>query len=84
MIPCLRSMDVVLVCCEVAEDAVTARWVQLNPAVYPAILGTQVELIQPKTKDPMTVTVQIPDDITAAVFTDVRFPIVSPAIPVDS
>jgi hypothetical protein len=82
VIECLRSLDVVLVCCEVEGAEIVARWVQLNPAVYPAILGSTVELIQPKAENPLTFTVQIPADITE-VHTDVRFPIVAP-IPMDS
>lgn len=76
MIPCFRNLDVVAVVCELEGDTLTARWVQLHPAKFATILGTQQTLVQPKTKDGMTVTVTIPEDLTP-VHTDVRFPIVA-------
>lgn len=73
-IACLRNWDVVLICCTVDQDNITARWVQINPAKLQAILGTQQELKEPKQRDSLIYTVQIPADITA-VHTDVRFPL---------
>jgi hypothetical protein len=79
VIPCLRSNDVVLVCCEVDGGEVSAQWVQINPAVYPAILGTVVEVVEPKRPGSDRYSIRIPRDLSM-VHTDVNCPIV----PVDS
>jgi len=79
MIDCLRSDDVVLVCCVVDGAELIARWVQLNPAAFPAIIGARVTLAEPKRPDGLMLTVSIPDGLRA-VENDVRFSI----IPVDS
>jgi hypothetical protein len=67
---------VVAIVCEVEGDALTARWVQLHPAKFATLLGTEQTLVQPKTVDGITVTVRIPEDLTP-VHTDVRLPIVT-------
>lgn len=66
----------VAIVCEVEGDTLTARWVQLHPAKFATLLGTEQTLVQPKTVDGITVTVRIPEDLTP-VHTDVRFPIVT-------
>lgn len=76
MFPCFRNLDVVAIVCEVEGDTLTARWVQLHPAKFATLLGTEQTLVQPKTVDGITVTVRIPEDLTP-VHTDVRFPIVT-------
>jgi len=76
MIPCLRNLDLVAICCEVEGDTLTARWVQINPAAIATVLGSTQELVQPKTADGLTVTVTVPADLTP-VHTDVRFPILA-------
>lgn len=78
MIQCLRNMDVVAICCEVEGDTLTARWVQINPKAIATILGTDQDLVQPKTQDGLTLTVTVPTDLSQ-VHTDVRFPIVAAA-----
>jgi hypothetical protein len=76
MIQCLRSLDLVAICCEIEGNDMVALWVQINPKAIATILGTEQELVQPKTKDGITMTVRVPEDLTP-VYTDVRFPIVA-------
>jgi hypothetical protein len=76
MIQCLRSLNLVAIACEVEGDTLTAQWVQINPKAIAAILGTEQELVQPKTENGITMTVMVPKDLSP-VHTDVRFPITS-------
>lgn len=78
MIQCLRNLDIVAIVCDVEGDTLTAQWVQINPRRIATILGTDQELVQPKTKNPLTLTVRVPEDLTP-VHTDVKFPIVAVA-----
>jgi len=75
VIPCLRNMDLVAIVCEVEGTDLIARWVQINPKAIAQILGTEQELVEPKTENGVTMTVRVPDDLTE-VHTDVHFPIV--------
>jgi hypothetical protein len=68
-------MDIVLLCCEVEGDTLTAKWVQIDPSKIDNILDTEQALVQPKTQDGMTVVVRVPSNLSP-VFTDVRFPII--------
>jgi len=75
MIPCLRNMHLVAIACEIEGAEMVARWVQINPKAIAQILGTEQELVEPKTQDGQTITVLVPADLSP-VHTDVHFPII--------
>ena len=74
-IPCLRSLDVVLFCCEVEGDILTAKWAQFNPKLLPKLPTIPQVIVEPKKPDGHRFTIQIPPDLDP-VTTDVRFPII--------
>jgi hypothetical protein len=79
MIPCLRSLDVVLFCCEVDGDHLTARWAQFNPQAAPGVFSGPHVVAEPKKPDGQRFSLQIDPTDLDPVTTDVRFTIVSVA-----
>jgi hypothetical protein len=76
-------MDLVAIVCEVEGTDMVARWVQINPKAIAQILGTEQELVEPKTENGITMTVRVPDDLTE-VYQDARFPIIRTTVSLDS
>jgi len=76
MIPCLRSLDVVLFCCEVDGTDLTAKWAQFNPQAVPSIFATPHLVAEPKKLEGQRFTLQIDPKDLDPVTTDVRFRIV--------
>jgi hypothetical protein len=76
MIKCLRNWDLVLICCEVEADAITARWVQINPGKASQVLGQTVTVRESKNSASPDYQIEVPANLSP-VHTDVRFPLIS-------